>query len=100
LTAATWASTASRGQLLYADRYGQLRLWASSGAFAFTAVTPKTLDRDAWVFGTRTNVLLERARGMIGNYYAVYRWPDGFLGAHFDTVYSDGDSRVYHGVGR
>ncbi len=96
LAGAAWASGAAHGQLLYSDRYGELRLAAATSATAFTPVTPQTLDRYAWVYGTRTNVVLGRARDQIGNDDATYRWPARFLHFYSNTVYSNGESAVYH----
>ena len=96
LAGASWATTESQDRLLYADKYGQLRLWAATGATALIEVTPRTLDQHAWLYGTRTNVVLGRARGAVGSYAAVYQWPNAFLNSYFDTVFSDGDSKVYH----
>jgi uncharacterized membrane protein len=96
LAGASWASSMSRGTLLYADPYGQLRLSAATGATALNEVTPRTLDRRAWLYGTHTNVVLGRARGTIGDHAAAYHWPSAFLNTYFDTVFTDGDSKVYH----
>ncbi len=96
LAGAAWASTESQARLLYADPYGQLRISAASGVTALNLVTPQTLDHHAWLYGTRTNVVLGQARGSIENFEAVYRWPRDFLASWFDTVYTDGDSAVYH----
>jgi uncharacterized membrane protein len=96
LAGAAWASAESSHQLLYADRYGQLRLFASTGRVAFTNLTPATIDRHAWVYGDRTNVVLGRARGEIGDSDSTYDWPATFLRTYFNTVYTDGDSKVFH----
>jgi uncharacterized membrane protein len=96
LAAASWASNQSTNQLLYADRYGQLRVALTSGRAALTDLTPETIDRNAWIYGTRTNTVLGRARGQIGSTAALYQWPSGFLDAYFNPVYANGDSRVFH----
>ena len=96
LAGAAWASTESQRRLLYADPYGQLRLNATTGAVALTQVTPETLDQHAWLYGTHTNVVLGTTRGQAGNDTALYAWPNSFLNDYFDTVYTDGDSKVYH----
>ncbi len=96
LAAASWASDHSTDQLLYADRYGQLRVALTSGRAALTDLTPETLDRDAWIYGTRTNTVLGRARGQVGSTAALYQWPSGFLNAYYNAVYANGDSRVFH----
>ena len=96
LVGAAWANVASRRQILYADRYGQLRLFAATGRVVLTDLTPQTIDRNAWVYGTRTNVVLGRARGQVGTYTGLYRWPSAFLDRYFNTVYTNGDSEVFH----
>jgi uncharacterized membrane protein len=96
LAGAAWANVASRRQILDADRYGQLRLFAATGRVVFTDLTPETIDRNAWVYGNHTNVVLGRARGQVGNYTGLYRWPSAFLDRYFNTVYTDGDSEVFH----
>ena len=96
LAGATWAAHRSHRHLLYADPYGQLRLNASTGAVGLTQVTPETLDAHAWLYGTHTNVVAHTTRGQVGSNTSVYAWPSRFLQAYYDTMYSDGDSRVYH----
>jgi hypothetical protein len=96
LAGATWATSASQRHLLYTDPYGQLRLNATTGAVGLNQVTPETLDRHAWVFGTRTNVVLGTTRGAAGNVTATWAWPNQFLDRFYDTMYSNGDSAVYH----
>lgn len=96
LAAASWVTAAAHKDLLYADRYGQLRLFHATGRVALTDVTPKTLDRRAWIYGSQTNVVLGRTRGQVGNFSAIYQWPSSFLSTYFDTVYTNGDSEVFH----
>ncbi|MGH2908178.1 MAG: hypothetical protein ACRDK8_02635, partial [Solirubrobacteraceae bacterium] len=73
LSGARYAERAAHHSILYGDRYGQLRIFATSGRPALTEVMPRTLDRYAWIYGTRTNLELHRARAQIGNDYGVYR---------------------------
>ena len=97
LAGARWASNESQRAILYADRYGQLRLFESTGRVALTELTPLTLDHYGWVYGTRTNTVLGRARGQVGNFASTYQWPRAFLNWHFNTVYTNGESEVFHG---
>jgi hypothetical protein len=97
LAGAQFANKAAYQSLLYADRYGQLRIFAVSGRAVLTSVTPRTLDRYAWVYGSRTNVQLGSARAQVYNSFGTYRWPAAFLHGYYDTVYDNGDSKVYHG---
>jgi hypothetical protein len=96
LAGASWATNESGKQPLYADRYGQLRLFASTGRLALTDLTPETIDQYSWVYGTRTNVVLDHARGQIGNFSSLYTWPGRFLDDYFNVVYSNGGSKVYY----
>ena len=96
LAAARWATDKAGHGVLYADRYGQLPLYASTGRVALNLITPETLDQHAWVYGTHTNVRLGRARGQVFDDAATYHWPRRFLRDHYDVVYANGDSRVYH----
>jgi hypothetical protein len=97
IAGATYADTAARRGLLYADRYGQLRIDLTSGRPGFTNVMPRTLDKYAWVYATRTNVQLGRARTQVENSFGIYRWPAPYLKRFYDLVYTNGDSEVYHG---
>jgi uncharacterized membrane protein len=97
LASARWASGTPHGSLLYADRYGQLRILAATGRSAgvLNDITPRTLDRHAWVYASRTNHVGRRTRGQIGLSYAVYGWPR-LLDERFAVVYTNGTSAVYH----
>ncbi|HEY3020875.1 MAG TPA: hypothetical protein VGJ32_11815 [Solirubrobacteraceae bacterium] len=97
LAAAKWIDGAPPRALVYADRYGQLRILGATGRIdgLLLDVTPRTLDRRAWVYAGRTNVVDGRARGAAGSRFATYRWPS-ILDDHYDTVYANGSARVYH----
>jgi uncharacterized membrane protein len=98
LAAARWVSAAPREDLIYADRYGQLRLLATTGRALHVLLdpTPKTIDRNAWVYATKTNFVDGQARGQASGTFATYAWPALFLGDWFNQVYSNGTSAVYH----
>jgi uncharacterized membrane protein len=98
LASATWLAGAPRNAVVYTDRYGQLRYLAATGRSKglFLDPLPQTLDRHAWVYASRANTVQRLGRGQIGSRYATYRWPGPFLGRYFDTVYSNGNSKVYH----
>ena len=85
-------------QLLYADRYGALRVQTATGRShgLLSDLTPETLDRDAWVYASRTN-LEGRARGYRSGRFATYGWPGAFIRRYYDLVYSNGRSAVYLG---
>lgn len=99
LATARWLSGAVRPrQLVYADRYAQLRLFALTGRSLSLIgdVTPLTLNEHAWVYADRTNVIDRSARALFGNSTVNYVFPAGFLHANYDLVYTNGSSEVYH----
>jgi uncharacterized membrane protein len=96
LASAQWIEAHSPDGIVQSDRYGQLRISATTGRVVPTNLTPETIDRDAWVYATRTNIVLGRARGQVGSSSATYQWPNAFLDDNFDVVYDNGDSKDYH----
>jgi uncharacterized membrane protein len=98
LASASWLTQAPHGALVYADRYGQLRVLAATGRTQglLLDVTPGTLDGHAWVYASQSNVQLHRARGELGSQYAIYQWPVAYLNDNYNVVYTNGSSMVYH----
>jgi uncharacterized membrane protein len=97
-TAQWLAANREPDSIVYTDRYGKLRLWVSTsigGNSIIDSLTPKTLDRGAYVYASEANVRGGRGRGAIGPDYAVYAFPTKFLDAEKATVYSTGLTRVY-----
>jgi uncharacterized membrane protein len=97
IAAAQWLSVIPAADLLYADRYGQIRVLAAYGHDRPITidVTPATLDRHAWIYGSHTNVVLGNARGATDRDYTIYRWPR-VIGDYFNTVYANGSASVFH----
>jgi uncharacterized membrane protein len=99
LASAGWLGKAARpGQLVYADRYAQLRLFPMTGSTLnlIGDVTPQTIDQHAWVYADRTNVLDHSAEVLFNNSAVTYIFPAGFLNDNYDLVYTNGSSEVYH----
>lgn len=99
IAAAGWVSSmAPTGQLVYADRYGQLRLNIVAGTRSGVLgdITPETLDQHAWVYASRTNLVNGITRSAAGNYAASYAFPKRFLNSNFDIVYTNGTAEVFH----
>ena len=99
LATARWLDRAVRPrQLVYADRYAQVRLFAETGKSLSLIgdVTPLTLNERAWVYADRTNVIDRSARALFDNSTVNYVFPAGFLRANYDLVYTNGSSEVYH----
>jgi uncharacterized membrane protein len=99
LAAAGWLGKAARPrQLVYADRYAQLRLYAMTGSTLdlIGDVTPQTLNQHAWVYADRTNVLGHSAEALFNNSAVMYMFPAGFLDANYNLVYTNGSSEVFH----
>jgi uncharacterized membrane protein/glycosyltransferase involved in cell wall biosynthesis len=100
LSSASWLGGQVRpGQLVYADRYGQLPLVSQTGLSngLLLDVTPQTLDQHAWVYASRTNVVDGVARADYGEHTVTYVFPRRFLQANYNLVFNDGSSKVYHG---
>jgi uncharacterized membrane protein len=99
LAGAKWLNAVSpSNQLRYADSYTQIRIFATGGRTRglLTDITPRTLDRHAWVLGSESNILRDRGRGSIGRRYSLFRWPGRYLDNNFNRVYTSGGSAVYH----
>ncbi len=99
LASAQWLRAARyRGGPVYTDRYGQLRLISERVPTdgLFLDITPATLDQYAWIYATSVNTVEGRARAANGNRFTTYRFPDRFIGDHWNTVYANGSSEVFH----
>jgi hypothetical protein len=99
LASADWLRAARyRGGLLYTDRYGQLRVISQRVPTdgLLLDITPATLGQHAWIYASAVNTIEGRARGLTGDRYATYRFPSRFIADHWNTVYANGSSAVYH----
>ncbi|MGB9112912.1 MAG: hypothetical protein WCF24_09330, partial [Acidimicrobiales bacterium] len=96
---ATWlAANAPANRVVYADNYASLQLREFTGMerAVFTAVTPLTIDQHAWVYASRTNIVLGRTWGGTSSGELDLAFPTAFLNRYFDAVYSTGTTAVYH----
>jgi uncharacterized membrane protein len=97
LAAADWLNAAApKRDLIYADRYGALRILGATGRFnnVLTQITPATVDRHAWIYADTANFVRQLARGQEGNQYALYEWPS-FVSEHWNLLYSNSSAGVY-----
>ncbi len=94
--AAQWLVRSAPPQdLVFADRYGALRLTGLTGRpRVFDLLAPSTLDRNAWVYADRSNVIDGRTRGQVDSDYALYAWPR-LVDDYWNLVYSNGTAAVY-----
>jgi hypothetical protein len=70
IASAAWLNKAAPlNELVYADRYGALRLETVMGNrnALLGDITPLTLDRNAWVYASRTNIVDDITRSVDGN---------------------------------
>jgi uncharacterized membrane protein len=98
LAAAQWLGhEAPPSQLIYADRYAQLRLNAVIGARQgeLSDITPLTLNQNAWIYADRTNVTERTGLAYFDNESAAYAFPFRFLDDNYDVVYTSGSSEVF-----
>jgi uncharacterized membrane protein len=99
LASARWlGEVRRRGQPVYVERYSQIRLLATNGKTSDLVfdITPLTLNKHAWVYGDRTNVLDHSGEVVFNNSFVTYRFPAGFLDANYNLVYTNGSSEVFH----
>jgi uncharacterized membrane protein len=100
IASAQWlGAQVQSGDLVYADRYGELRLDAETAIRRglLNDITPQTLDSNAWVYATQTNIVDGRARQQFENSTVTYAFPSKFLNSNFNVVYVNGSSEVFRG---
>jgi hypothetical protein len=85
-------------QLVYSDEYGQVPIAATIGIQPgfFADLTPLTLNRNAWVYASRSNTVNGRAFALYDQHLATYAFPSDFLSSHYNLVYTNGSSEVFH----
>ena len=96
---AEWLATAVPPQrIVFADYFGQLRLdqFTSLRNAVFNDVTPRTIDRDAWVFASTTNVVNHQTWAATNSGLLDIVFPVQFLDQYFNIVYSTGTTEVFH----
>jgi hypothetical protein len=100
IAGARWADTAAGSNLLYADRYGQLRITAATGRVGgmFIDIMPRTLDRYAWIYADERNLRSGVVNAEFESVTSAYRWPK-FIPAYWNRVYDNGYSASYHRTG-
>ncbi|GAA1544811.1 hypothetical protein GCM10009678_29330 [Actinomadura kijaniata] len=101
LAGAQWlaAQIADNRDMVYSDRYGQVRLFTQLGAWRpgmMTDLAPQALNENAWIYASRVNVVQGRARSSVDNKLVSYTFPAEFVRSHYDLVYTNGSSEVYH----
>ena len=97
--AARWLGQSVRpGQLVYADEYGQLPLdeVADIQHGLILDLTPETLNQHAWVYASNANVVNGRTFASYNDHTVTYVFPSDFLRSHYNLVYTDGSSEVFH----
>ena len=99
LASASWLGAHVRkGQLVYADEYGQLPLVSTTGIVSglMLDVTPGTLSSQAWVYASRTNTIVGQAHASYKGHSVSYVFPARFVNGNYDLVYTNGSSEVFH----
>jgi len=100
LASASWLGRMARpGELIYADRYAQLRLLAATeipSRSMVVDVTPRTISQHAWVYASQSNIVDRRGRALWNNHVVSYVYPSAFLVDNYNVVFTDGASEVFH----
>jgi uncharacterized membrane protein len=99
LASASWLGRSVQpGQLVYADRYAELRLFAMtaiSRSQLISDVTPLSINQRAWVYASQANTVDGRARALWDGRAVIYEFPSAFLNKYFNVVYTNGSSEVF-----
>jgi uncharacterized membrane protein len=99
LASASWLGAHVRkGQLVYADEYGQLPVVSTTGIVSglMLDVTPGTLSSQAWVYASRTNTIVGQGHASFKGHSVSYVFPARFLTGNYNLVYTNGSSEVFH----
>jgi uncharacterized membrane protein len=99
IASAQWlGKNIQHGQLVYSDEYGQVPIAAAIGIQQglFADLTPLTLNQNAWVYASRSNTVNGRAFALYRQHLATYAFPYDFLFSHYNLVYTNGSSEVFH----
>jgi uncharacterized membrane protein len=96
LAGARWVDHAAGNALLYADRYGQLRVTAATGRVGgmFINIMPKALDKYGWIYADERNVRSGVVSAQLDSTTTTYRWP-AYVPHFYNRVYTDGYSAGY-----
>jgi uncharacterized membrane protein len=101
VASAQWLAGQVNGRpgFIYADRYGQIRLFSQLGTSRtgmFADLDPRVMNQSAWIYASQVNVIDGRARSTASNSLATYAFPEAFVSDHYDLVYTNGTSKVFH----
>jgi len=91
-------------ELIYADSRAYYKLWFSSNVREgkitrenkiIREVFPSTIDKNAYVYSSRTNTLKGVAYASISGDLINYNFPAEFLNQNKNLIYSNGESKVF-----
>ncbi|MCD0450140.1 DUF2206 domain-containing protein [Actinocorallia sp. API 0066] len=98
LAGARWMGPrVARKELVYADRYATLRIYAETTITdqLHADITPRTLHQTGWIYASHANVVDGRVRSLVDNKLTIYAFPELFVDDHYNKVYANGYSAVY-----
>ena len=98
-TALWLAHAVPPNRVIYADYYAQLRLdqFTDLRRGVFIDLTPRTIDQNAWVFASGTNVVDHLTWGLTSSGPLTIVFPMLFLNKYFNVVYSTGSTEIFRG---
>lgn len=94
---ARWlSSNRKREDLVYADEVANLRLSSFAKIdWVIYDILPSTIDRNAYVYLSRTNMIVEKAFKKHGIDLISYNYPLEFLNKNKNLIYNNGGSEVF-----
>ncbi|HEX8762609.1 MAG TPA: glycosyltransferase [Candidatus Saccharimonadales bacterium] len=99
VAAAKWleADRGVRRDVIYADRYANLRLAVPTtiNGHVMSDITPETLAKYAYVYATQTNIVDGATMSSYKEKTITVQFPRGFIEANKSTLYSNDFTKVY-----
>jgi uncharacterized membrane protein len=82
---------------VYADRYAALRLidYTNLPEYDRNDILPQTIDKHAYVYASRENTVLGIEKNAYGSGVVTFEFPNNFLRANKNVVYTNGDTNIY-----
>lgn len=84
--------------LIYMDRYSTLKAYAYiniDSRYISSDIIPSTIDKNAYVYASYTNIILNTTFAEYNNREIDYNFPKSFLNTNKNLIYNNGNSEVF-----